>query len=64
MMSCRPRAATVETAASVELCQPVMQEKSIESSYRKLAGLLVERQRFAEAEEVLGLLKEKEASLD
>ncbi|MGA2149769.1 MAG: hypothetical protein ABSH49_32990 [Bryobacteraceae bacterium] len=41
-----------------------MQEKSIESSYRKLAGLLVERQRFAEAEEVLGLLKEKEASLD
>ena len=37
-------------------------EKSIESSYRDLAGLLVERQRFGEAEEVLNLLKDKEAS--
>jgi tetratricopeptide (TPR) repeat protein len=36
--------------------------KSIESAYRHLAGLLVERQRFGEAEEVLDLLKDKEAS--
>lgn len=37
-------------------------EKSIESYYRNLADLLVQRQRFAEAEEILGLLKEKETS--
>ena len=37
-------------------------EKSIESNYRYLAGLLVDRQRFGEAEEVLNLLKDKEAA--
>jgi CHAT domain-containing protein/Tfp pilus assembly protein PilF len=37
-------------------------EKSIESYYRTLAGLLIERARFGEAEEVLNLLKDKEAS--
>jgi CHAT domain-containing protein len=37
-------------------------EKSIESNYRYLAGLLVGRQRFGEAEEVLNLLKDKEAA--
>ena len=37
-------------------------EKSIESNYRHLAGLLVDRQRFGEAEEVLNLLKDKEAA--
>jgi len=37
-------------------------EKSIESRYRYLASLLVDRQRFREAEEVLNLLKDKEAS--
>ncbi len=37
-------------------------EKSIESKYRYLAGLLVDRQRFGEAEEVLNLLKDKEAA--
>jgi CHAT domain-containing protein len=37
-------------------------EKSIESTYRYLAGLLVDRQRFGEAEEVLNLLKDKEAA--
>ena len=37
-------------------------EKSIESSYRSLASLLVQRQRFGEAEEALNLLKDKEAS--
>ena len=37
-------------------------EKSIESNYRNLAGLLVGRQRFGEAEEVLNLLKDKEAA--
>ena len=37
-------------------------EKSIESRYRYLAGLLVDRQRFGEAEEVLNLLKDKEAA--
>ena len=37
-------------------------EKSIESNYRNLAGLLVDRQRFGEAEEVLDLLKDKEAA--
>jgi CHAT domain-containing protein/Tfp pilus assembly protein PilF len=37
-------------------------EKKIESIYRNLASLLVERQRFGEAEEVLNLLKDKEAS--
>src|SRR5437899_382280 len=36
-------------------------EKSIESYYRFLANLLVGRERFAEAEEVLDLLKNKEA---
>ncbi len=36
-------------------------EASIESHYRSLARLLVARQRFGEAEEVLNLLKEKEA---
>ena len=36
--------------------------KSIESTYRRLAALLVDRQRFGEAEEVLNLLKDKEAS--
>ena len=35
-------------------------EKSIEPTYRRLASLLVDRERFAEAEEVLNLLKEKE----
>ena len=37
-------------------------EKSIEVYYRNLASLLVERQRFAEAEEVLSLLKNRETS--
>ncbi|HEY4360690.1 MAG TPA: tetratricopeptide repeat protein [Bryobacteraceae bacterium] len=37
-------------------------ESSIESTYRRLAGLLVSRERFGEAEEVLDLLKNKEAS--
>ncbi len=37
-------------------------EKSIEFHYRHLAGLLVDRQRFGEAEEVLNLLKDKEAA--
>lgn len=37
-------------------------EKSIESNYRYLAGLLVDRRRFGEAEEVLNLLKDKEAA--
>jgi CHAT domain-containing protein/tetratricopeptide (TPR) repeat protein len=37
-------------------------EKSIESYFRFLADLLVERGRFGEAEEVLNLLKDKEAS--
>jgi CHAT domain-containing protein/tetratricopeptide (TPR) repeat protein len=37
-------------------------EKSIESTYRYLAGLLVDSQRFGEAEEVLNLLKDKEAA--
>ena len=37
-------------------------ESSIESTYRRLAGLLVSRERFGEAEEVLNLLKNKEAS--
>ena len=37
-------------------------EQSIESNYRYLAGLLVDRQRFGEAEEVLNLLKDKEAA--
>ena len=37
-------------------------EKSIESNYRFLANLLVEQNRFAEAEEVLNLLKDKETS--
>ena len=37
-------------------------ERSMESNYRYLAGLLVDRQRFGEAEEVLNLLKDKEAS--
>ncbi|MGD0938771.1 MAG: tetratricopeptide repeat protein [Terracidiphilus sp.] len=37
-------------------------EKSIESYYRTLADLLIERARFGEAEEVLNLLKDKEAS--
>jgi len=37
-------------------------ERSIESYYRNLAALLVSRQRFAEAEEVLSLLKDKEAA--
>jgi len=37
-------------------------EKSVEYSYRGLANLLVGRQRFGEAEEVLNLLKNKEAS--
>src|SRR6202035_303743 len=36
--------------------------KSIESNYRYLASLLVGRQRFGEAEEVLNLLKDKEAA--
>jgi CHAT domain-containing protein len=36
--------------------------KSIESKYRNLAALLVDQQRFGEAEEVLNLLKDKEAS--
>ena len=35
---------------------------SVESKYRDLAALLVERERFGEAEEVLNLLKDKEAS--
>ena len=37
-------------------------EKSIEFHYRYLAGLLVDRQRYGEAEEVLDLLKDKEAA--
>jgi CHAT domain-containing protein len=37
-------------------------EKSVESRYRYLAGLLVDRQRFGEAEEVLNVFKDKEAS--
>ena len=37
-------------------------QKSIESTYRNLAGLLVSRERFGEAEEILNLLKNKEAS--
>jgi CHAT domain-containing protein/tetratricopeptide (TPR) repeat protein len=37
-------------------------EKSLEGQYRYLAGLLVDRQRFGEAEEVLNLLKDKEAA--
>jgi CHAT domain-containing protein/Flp pilus assembly protein TadD len=37
-------------------------ETSIGSIYRTLASLLVERQRFGEAEEVLSLLKDKETS--
>jgi len=37
-------------------------QKAIESFYRYLAGLLVDRQRFGEAEEVLNLLKDKEAA--
>jgi CHAT domain-containing protein/Flp pilus assembly protein TadD len=37
-------------------------EKSIESYYRGLASLLVNLSRFAEAEEVLNLLKDKEAA--
>jgi CHAT domain-containing protein/lipopolysaccharide biosynthesis regulator YciM len=37
-------------------------EKSTEGMYRVLAKLLVARQRFGEAEEILNLLKEKEAS--
>jgi CHAT domain-containing protein/Tfp pilus assembly protein PilF len=36
--------------------------KSVESIYRHLAGLLVERQRFGEAEQVLDLLKNREAN--
>jgi len=38
-------------------------ERSIDSWYRNLAALLVERQRFAEAEEVLSLLKDREAGV-
>ncbi len=37
-------------------------EQSIETYYRFLADLLIERDRFGEAEEVLNLLKDKEAS--
>jgi CHAT domain-containing protein len=37
-------------------------EKSIESHYRSLADLLIGRSRFGEAEEVLNLLKDKEAA--
>lgn len=37
-------------------------EKKIESNYRSLADLLIERSRFGEAEEVLNLLKSKEAA--
>ena len=37
-------------------------EKEIEGMYRAVADLLVERQRFGEAEEVLNLLKDKEAA--
>jgi CHAT domain-containing protein/Flp pilus assembly protein TadD len=36
-------------------------DKSIEYLYRSLATLLIERERFGEAEEVLNLLKDKEA---
>jgi CHAT domain-containing protein/tetratricopeptide (TPR) repeat protein len=38
-------------------------ERSIDSWYRNLAALLVERRRFAEAEEVLSLLKDREAGV-
>jgi len=38
-------------------------EASIASYYRNLAALLVGRQRFAEAEEILGLLKDKETGI-
>jgi len=37
-------------------------EKSIDSQYRSLAELLIGRSRFGEAEEVLDLLKDKEAA--
>ena len=37
-------------------------EESVESYYRRLAGLLIDRNRFGEAEEVLNLLKNKEAA--
>jgi hypothetical protein len=37
-------------------------EKSIESAYRDLTSLLVQQKRFAEAEEVLNLLKERETA--
>jgi CHAT domain-containing protein len=37
-------------------------ERTIEFKYRYLAGLLIDRERFGEAEEVLNLLKDREAA--
>lgn len=73
--SSRPELAIVFGKQSINLLQSIRRdnrglqdafrtsyEKSIESYYRSLASLLVDRQRFGEAEEVLNLLKDKEAA--